>query len=162
MEKKRKIIICLVALVVAFAFGRYSAPTSLIVENDKSKTQENSEVQNDKEKRTKKQKTITKEITRPDGTREKTTIISDNDTTEKDNSTIKDEKSQETEHFKREETRSTKRLTLSAMAGTKVSISEPMTPIYGGMVSHDIIGPIGIGLFGFSNGMAGAAINVSF
>lgn len=146
---KRNIIIAVVALALAYLAGRYTAPMSTktdITQNEKSKT---------KEEESTEKRTIKKEIVHPDGTKE--TVIIDEDIKKKKET---EETKKETKIVK-EETRAGSRTTLSALAGTKVKLGA-LEPVYGGMVTRDIIGPIHVGAFGLSSGVGGIAVGVSF
>lgn len=158
MSLKTKVLIVAGAIVLAFAAGRYSAPGSIKTEakneqSEEKKTKEKEETNTERRK-------ITKEITRPDGTKE-TTVV-DEEIVKKKKSDATSEKTKETNVVKTEETRSGSKLTVSALAGAKIKFSGPLEPVYGGMVSKEILGPVSIGAFGLSNGVGGVAVGVSF
>jgi hypothetical protein len=160
MSNKKKIIIGIILAVVIFALGRYSATYSSKTESTKSTADEKKS--SEKEEESKKKKQTRKEITRPDGTKE--VIIVDEEETKKKKSDTDSSKKSETSTEKKEVVSGSKsRLTLSVLGGTKLSFSgEALTPVYGGMISKDLIGPINMGLFGLSNGLAGVSLGVSF
>jgi hypothetical protein len=45
---------------------------------------------------------------------------------------------------------------------TGMSLSSLGTPIYGGMLSKQLLGPISIGVWGLSNATGGFALGISF
>lgn len=162
MSTKYKVIAGVVAIIVAFGFGRWSAPQSVKTE---TKTAETDTSKTDTEKEVEKHKhtsTTTTDVTKPDGTKEHTTTTTeDTDNVKKDKQVAETDKTKSTETSK-EVTKSASRLTLSALAGAKLSLSSPVTPIYGGMVSKDVFGPISVGAFGLSSGVGGIAVGISF
>lgn len=156
MQTKYKIIIAVAALLTAFASGRWLSPTKVVtevktVEVEKKSTQTN--VDENKHK-----KTETKEVVKPDGTKETTTTIVEDDSN-KTHTSEKNIASSKTDTTK-EVSRSTSRLTLSALGGVKL----PGTPevVYGGMIQRDVLGPVGIGVWGLNNGTVGATVGLSF
>lgn len=152
----------IVLLIASFAFGRYSVPQSTKTE---VKTDKKVEKRVDKKQdvNTRKRKnTTTTEITRPDGTKEKVTKIVEDSHTKKKTDTTKLQNSEKVSSSISETVRSGSRLTVSALVGTKVTFSEPLTPVYGGMISKEILGPISIGAFGFNSGLAGMAVGLTF
>lgn len=51
-------------------------------------------------------------------------------------------------------------INISALAG--VNIREPSIPVYGISVSKELIGPVTVGAFGFSNGLVGMSVGINF
>jgi FtsZ-interacting cell division protein ZipA len=152
MTNKTIVIVAVVALVGAFAVGRWSAPEKVKIQTvEVEKKTTDKQVDSTKDKTT----TIT-ETTKPDGTKTKTTVITDNQTkhsdahsdTEIDKTTTK------------EVDRSTSKVTISALAA--LDVTKPGMPIYGASVSKPILGPLTVGVFGFQNGMAGVSVGLSF
>ena len=162
MTNKSKIIISFVALLVAFAFGRWSAPEKIkevtkTVEVEKKLTQEEKDKQQNTHKKTK-----TVVVKNKDGSETTTTETSeDTDINDKVNKVIADDKSKSTTQEK-EITKSSSKTTLSAMYGLKFNFTQPTLPIYGGSISREVLGPISIGLWGLSNGEGGASVGLSF
>lgn len=153
MSTKTKVIIAAVALLVAFASGRWLAPTKVVTE---IKTVEVERKETDEEKK-KHQTIIITETKNPDGTVTKITKIVNN-TKETKHET--DDSRKETDDTKTVE-RSQSRLHLSALSGVQLNSGVP-TVVYGGHVSKEILGPISIGVFGFTNSTFGASIGLSF
>jgi PDZ domain-containing secreted protein len=152
MTTKQILIIGAIALTVAFAFGRWSAPEKVktITQTVEKKT-DDKVVAVDDHKLT----TIT-ETDKPDGTKVKTTVIADTrDTSVHDKSTDQVEKTQSKEVDK-----STSKITISMLAGTNVTSPSSLT--YGASITKPILGPITVGVFGFQNGTVGASIGLTF
>lgn len=153
MSTKTKAIIAAVALLTAFASGRWLAPTKVVTE---IKTVEVERKETDEEKK-KHQTIIITETKHPDGTVTKVTKIVNN-TKETKHET--DDTRKETDDKKIVE-RSQSSLHLSALGGVQLSNGIP-NMVYGGHISKEIIGPISIGIFGFTNSTFGASIGLSF
>lgn len=58
-------------------------------------------------------------------------------------------------------TNSSPKWNVSGMVGEKLS-NISLTPIYGVSVQHQFVGPISLGMFGFTNGLLGVSIGVNF
>lgn len=162
MSVKYKIIIALVAVLTAFAFGRYSAPEKVKIETRTIEVEKKTTDTNKTVDRNKRLKTVTVIEERPDGTKVTTTTTTvDTDTKSNTDTATKDDIAKNTETTK-ETTRGGNRVTISALAGAKVSFSDPWTPVYGGMVNKELLGPITIGAFGLSDGVGGVALGLTF
>lgn len=148
MENKTKVALLAVLTLTAFAFGRYSAPTKVVEverKSEKSKTET---------ERNKHRETETKEVTRPDGTKEKTTkVVEDTETERKTDTAKNSEKSKET-------VRGSKTLSLSLLAGA--NIPNVSSQVIGGHVSTQLLGPITIGVWGLSDRTAGFSLGLNF
>lgn len=156
MQAKYKLIIGAIALLAAFAIGRYLSPTKVVtetkvVEIEKKSTQTNEDDDKHKE-------TTTKEVIKPDGTKETTTTTVEDDK-KKTSTSEKDIASSKTDTTK-EVSRSISRTTLSALGGVVL----PGTPqvVYGGMIQKDVLGPFNIGVYGLTNKTVGASVGISF
>jgi len=146
MTVKTKLLIVGVALLAAFAAGRYTVPEKVKIVTqtvEVEKKQENSDL---------KEHTKTTIVKKPDGS-SVTTIetVADDKTNETDSSTIDTQTSKE---ITRES-----QVTISALAG--VNISSPAM-VYGASVTKPILGPITIGLWGLSNATIGVSVGLSF
>jgi len=140
MDVKYKITICCVALVAAFAFGRFEAPTKVVtktVEVEKIVEHKNIETHT----------TVTK---KPDGT---VTVIID----KKDKTTASDQRRDESTKIVERDAPAWK---VGVMAGTLVTGN--FKPIYGASIEHRFVGPIYLGVFGLNNGTAGLTVSLSF
>lgn len=143
MDTKYKIIIGVVALLVAFAFGRYSAPK---IPDSHTVTDTTKEVQKNAD--THKTTTITET---PDG--KKVTTITE-DTITKSSSESDTKKDQTITAPK------TSIINISALAG--LDTGRGFTPTYGISANKELIGPITVGAFGLTNGTIGVSVGVNF
>lgn len=149
MTTKYKIIIIVAALLTAFAFGRFSAPTKVVTKIQTVEVEKKQENQDAKEHE------VVTIVKKPDGT-STTTITKNEDTKTQETSTNNTDISEE-----KTVTKSGSRITVSALAGLSVS-SLSSAPVYGLSVSKTILGPIAIGAFGFSNGLGGISLGLNF
>jgi len=151
MTTRTKYLLAALAVLVAFATGRWSAPDHIKIQTvEVDKKTDNKKVEDDTHKTT----TIT-ETQKPDGTETTITVITD-DSIDKitDKSTEDDEKTTTKEIDKSSPT------TLSVLGGIKPFSSS--SPIYGAQVYRPVIGPLGIGVWGLTNVTVGASIGISF
>ena len=156
MTTKVKVIIGAVAIVVAFAVGRYSGPEKIKVETkivtvEKDTKTDTSDTQDHK-------KITIVDTTKPDGTKTKTTTIVDDkeaqDTkTETDQTTTKE--SQTTEI-----TKGSNKVLVSGLIAR--NLSSFASPIYGASISKPILGPLYIGAFGLTDKTIGVSIGLMF
>jgi len=143
MTKRNITILSIVLIAGAFYAGRYMAPTKI----------ETKTVMVEVEKKHEDTKTneVKVEIIKPDGTRTITTNTKTETKTDieknsrVDSNTIVEHKSQGTN--------------INILAG--VDILNPKL-VYGGHITRDIFGPFSIGIFGFTNGLAGASVGFRF
>jgi membrane glycosyltransferase len=163
MSNKSKLILAVIAIAVAFAAGRFTTPERVKIQKEIVEVEKKTKDTSTEAERSKRKETTVREVIHPDGTKETiTTIIEDSDTRKKSDT-------RETQEVARKETetkeveKSKGKLTLSALAGSKVSLSEGVSPlIYGGHISKEVLGPVSLGVFGLSNGIAGVSIGLSF
>lgn len=157
MSRKLKVITAVLIVTVAFAFGRYSAPEKV---KEVTKVEEHKSEEKDKDKvvhRHKKTKTVT--IQNPDGSKTTTTTTDDDFNKDTNSKTVvKDDKKSEID---KEVTYSKSKLTLSALAAENIHAISA-SPIYGGMVSKEVLGPITVGGFGLQNGIVGLSLGLTF
>jgi len=155
-SNKSVVILVCIGLLVAFASGRWSAP-------DKIKTVVQTVTV---EKKTDEKKTDTSdhkryttiETTKPDGTKTKTTTITDDrDIKSIDQST---DNTSTTQTKSKEVDKSSSKFTALFLAG--LNITSPGIPIYGVSVSRNLLGPIVVGVFGMTNKTAGLSIGLTF
>ena len=151
METKNKIILAVIALVIAFGAGRWSVPEKVQIQE---KTVKDTKVDVDLNQN-KHEETKTVEVTKPDGTKIKTTV------TKEDTSTNKsvDKQSDTTIEKEKTVTAQTAKVTISALAGASLS---QFTPVYGASITKPILGPITIGVWGLSNATGGLSIGLTF
>lgn len=130
------------ALLSAYALGRYTAP-EVVKEIIHTIVIEKEIVDKHKE---------TEIIEHPDGSKE-TKIIEDYHKTT--------DKSADSESSK-ESIRSASKVTVAALYGAQASLSATFTPVYGLSISKPILGPFTVGAFGFSSGVVGLSVGLTF
>ena len=151
MDTKYKVLIGVTSAVVIFAAGRYTTPEKVrietkIVEVEKKTT----DTQRDKHK-----ETVVVEKTNPDGSKETTTTVVEDTKTDRKTETDKNKSSDVVQ----EKTQGTDKVTISALGGIDLTTNKA---IFGGSATKPILGPITIGVFGLSNGSAGASVGLTF
>lgn len=153
MTDKSKVIIEVIIIVTAYAIGRFSAPEKIKVE---TKIVEVEKKVTDTDK-TKHKKVTVVETTKPDGTKTKTTVITDDTETKK--------KETDTSHKNtdvvREEIRGSQKVTVSALLGIPLSFGLSQ-PVYGASITKPIFGPITIGGFYFTPNVGGVSLGLTF
>jgi hypothetical protein len=135
-------------IVLAFASGRFLAPTKTVVQ-----TVEVEKKQTDAERE--KHKTTTTTVTeKPDGT--KTTVTA----TTEDSNTKKSTKDDTTTDTTSTKTYGGSKTNISALAGVSLGSGIPVT--YGAEVSKSILGPIRAGVWGLTSGTFGVSLGLEF
>lgn len=165
---KQKILIVLVYTAGCVALGYYLTPEKVkIVKEEVSvedtKIDKKESVDTDVKKNKTTRTTIVEE-TLPDGTKRKTTTVDSKTDTDKSTKkdvdtkteTVKTDTTTETET----RTKSSDHLSLSLIGA--VDITNPNGIIYGGHVQKNLLGPVTIGVFGLSNGVAGCSVGLTF
>lgn len=148
-------------MAATFAAGRWSAPEKIKTETKIVEVEKKVSVSDKDKKEKRHKKTEKKEVTKPDGTKEVITIITDDKTSEQSYKETQVSSNEKTTDEKKEVTKSSSRTHLSALAG--IDVTKPSKGLtYGLHVSREILGPISIGIFGFTNGTAGCSIGLSF
>ena len=152
MTTKQALIVGSVALVVAFAVGRWSAPDKVKIQTvEVEKKTDDKKVAVDDHKVT----TII-ETDGPNGVKTKKTVISDNSNTQ-----VEDKKTDDlTKTTTKEVDKSTSKITISALAA--MNLTKPGLPTYGASVTRPILGPLTVGVFGLQNGTAGVSVGLTF
>ena len=141
---KNNVILIIVCIAIGAAVGYYIKPDRV-----ETKIQTVEVVKEVKDTKTNEVKV---EVIKPDGTRTITTHTNTETKTTKD-STSKTEENRLVENKK-------STLHVSLLSGVD-SISSP-TLIYGGSISKNVLGPISVGGFGFTNGLFGVSIGLNF
>lgn len=150
MTLKYKILISVIALAAAFAFGRYSNQQPEVKTAETKKLDDTKQVV--KEDRTQTTIVTTKS---PDGTIKTTTTVKNNVET-----TTKDVK--ETTDSKQTDTIPPKTNTLNVSALIAIDVKNPLIPVYGVSVTKQVLGPITAGAFGLTSGLVGVSIGLNF
>lgn len=144
MTIKNKIILSIIALVSAFAAGRYTATVGTSVQT-KTVAQETKDTTKSVDV-----KTVTVTTQKPDGeVTWVTTKVKDVDQTTKDT-------------IKTETVTAVKKETLNVSVLAAVQPNHNLSPIYGLSVSKELLGPVTLGIFGLTTGVVGASIGLNF
>lgn len=172
MSQNRKIALGVaLALLVGYSFGRWATPTKVEIQKEivtvEKKVVDTEELKRIELDRNKKLRTIITEITRPDGTKEKTTRHVETTTTNKKTDIDKKTKEETTKEVTQIEKSITENdrasVTISALAGVDV-LNLDMSAlkfVYGGHIQKSIIGPVQLGVFGLTNGTCGLSLGLS-
>lgn len=167
MTRNKKIIAVLVALVTAFAFGRFTAPESVKRESE-THTVENTDKNKDEKTNVEKDKHVEKvviEVVRPDGTKETTTrIVEDTKLVkEKDKTTTETNRKTTNEKTTEEIVYGRNRLIVTALVAVKPNFfGGDGGVVYGAQVQKQFLGPIYVGLWGLLPNTVGASLGLSF
>ena len=144
-----KISIVAGAIILAAVIGRYTAPEKVRVET-KTVTVEKVVTNTETHK-----KTTTTDVVKPDGAHEIVTVATD------DTNVHQTDNVNASTSAVAETTRGYSKTTLAVLGGLKpLSPSEP--PVFGGIVTRPILGPITVGVWGMSTGTFGAAFGLTF
>ncbi len=132
-----------IALVIAFAVGRYTVHKDAVETTTESK-----------QKEVDKNHTVTTIVIKkqPDGTTETTQVI--DSTTKNTVNTLVNTSARE------EVARQNPVINISLLAG--FDYSQPLKPLYGISASKEILGPMTVGVFGLTNHVVGLSIGVNF
>lgn len=156
MSNKTIAILSIVALLTSFAVGRWSAPDKIktVVQTVTIEKKTDDKTQNEQDHK----RYVTVETVAPNGTKIKTTTITD------DKGIISSDKSTDntdlTQTKSKEVDKSSSKITMQFLGG--LQITAPGVPIYGVSVSRPILGPITVGFFGMSNKVGGLSIGLTF
>lgn len=156
MNTKQTIGIAASCLVLGFAFGHYFRPvevkeTDKIVTTDKKQDMTVTDTKQNEHKRT----VIVEE---PNG--KKTTTIEDVIDSDNHKTNVAIDTSKETEDKSKITINSTSKLNISLLAGVSSFLNSP-TLIYGVSFSREVLGPITLGLYGFTNKSGGVSLGIN-
>lgn len=155
MTTRAKIIIVSIAILAAFATGRFTVPEKVRIETKYVKVEKKTE-KTVTDKDTKK-KTVIHEVTHPDGKKEKITeIVEESESTTKKNTK---EKIAEKNESSKEVTRGDSKVTVSVLSAISTSGG---LPDFGLAITKPVLGPITIGIFGFRSALVGASLGLTF
>ncbi len=146
MTPKVKYGLMVFGLLASFAAGRYTTPEKIVIQKEI--------VEVEKKVEDKRKEIVKTEVTHPDGTKEITTKTVVDSTTKTD--------STKTDKELEERTAASSKVSISALVGAPLSLSGPITPVYGGHIHRPLLGPISLGLWGLSNATAGVSIGLTF
>jgi hypothetical protein len=169
---KNYMIVAAVALVLAFAFGRWSAPEKIKIEKEVVTVETKSkETTSDEKKKTdidtNLEKTVT-EITHPDGSKEVVTHYTRNShasrSSEKEASSTEKETLAKTEKESKEVTKSSSKLIVSGLVGGNglSGLDALKAPVYGAHVQKTVLGPIMVGAWGLTDRTVGLSLGLIF
>lgn len=168
MSSRTIIVLACLLLVGGFLAGRYSVPESMQLETRSVEADQKTENEVRLESVTidqdRHREVMVTELVKPDGTRETTTRTVTDSQAKHIASSVQENVRTETASkdstvIKTVQARSS--LELSLLVGAAVSLSSGVGPlIYGLHVSRPLLGPIVMGLWGASNGVAGVSIGL--
>lgn len=162
MQTKYKVLIIVIVGATGVAVGRYTVPVKIKTEIKTVEVIKTVTVQDTSADKKVHKETTTTTTTKPDGSKEsKTTVVEDSDF-KKDTTIVKNEDDAKFSDSKTEITKTGSRLNISALAGAPVSLHGLGNFTYGLHISRDLIGPVSVGLFGMSDGVAGISIGLTF
>lgn len=142
-----------VLAALGYAAGRWSAPEKVKIETKIVTV----EVEKKTENTDKKENIKSVEVVKPDGTKTTTTeIIADTKT--KSETNIKETTKEDTKQTTQKSTSSL--IVEGLVSGNINDLSSGLT--YGGHISNNLIGPIRIGAFGFTNRNFGVSLGLQF
>lgn len=151
LSTKAKFFISVIALLTSAAIGRFSVQKPSVKETETIKT--NTEQQKDKDTHT---KTVVNTVKKPNGEVDTTQTTTTDIVSKTDTQQQSDMKLQETITPPKTNT-----LNISALIGNDFS-KGLISPTYGASVTKQMLGPITIGGFGFTNGLLGLSIGLNF
>jgi len=143
MDKKYIVMAIVFMCAVGYAFGRYFQPPQVVTKEV--------EVIKEVEVVKREVKTIIKEVTRPDGTKETTTTIDENtkETTRKD------------QNRQNETIVTAQKPQWKVDLMVKASLTN-IIPVYGASVQRRILGPMFVGVQGWGDQSAGVSLGMEF
>jgi hypothetical protein len=159
MTDKYKIVLLVVALAAAFACGRYLTPEKVRTETETVEVEKKVYVHDAVTDQMRHKKTTVVEVSKPDGSKEKTTVISDDTETSKTEHDGSSSESTKIGSSTSETTKGSSRVTISALAAFD---SRFTSPNYGASVTRPVLGPITLGLFALTPGIYGASVGLTF
>ncbi len=163
MTLKAKVIVGVIALAVAFAFGRFTTPVKTVI--DQKLVETNQELVKKLAEETKRRhtETVVKEVVRPDGTRETESKTTTDTQTDKKVDTEKTSEIDRVATTHKEVIQASSKVTISALYGVRLSGFSSSPPVvYGGSIQRPLLGPVTLGLFGLSDLTFGASLGVAF
>jgi uncharacterized membrane protein YdfJ with MMPL/SSD domain len=138
-------------LVVTFALGRYSKSTAPEIKTaETTKTQEH-----DNKDTNTKTHTVTVAVKKPDGETQ-TTTTTDTTTIADITKTIQSDETKKTDVIPPKANLTN----ISMLVGDQ--FTNPLVPLYGVSVTHQVWGPLTVGAFGFTNSTVGVSVGLSF
>ncbi len=154
MTNKAKVALIVGSLATAFALGRYTLPAKIVIQT----VEHQAEVTKSDTDRDKHKETTVTETVKPDGSKETITK------TTEDTKTVKKIDKAETsdKNTKSETTYAKSSLSVYGLVGYSDVLSGHYVPVYGGLLSRPIFGPISIGGWFLTTGIIGVTIGLHF
>lgn len=162
LTRNYKILIVTITIVTAFAAGRYSTTSKVIIETKTVEVEKKTDDKTIADTKKKTKKYVRQVVTKPDGTKTDTTTITDNDTDDKKTTDVLVDNTQKTDNTYKETVKGDQKVTVSALIGIDLHTGKPL---YGASVYKPILGPIGAGAWGTTdgvNGSVGGSVGLSF
>jgi len=160
MSPKYKIIISVVALAASYGAGRWGSPAKVVTQVKTVEVEKKQEQVKDDTHKDTHTVTTTKEIDKPDGTKEKETKVTQDVVDSSKYIDTTQTKIDESKVDTKEVTYDTAKVTVSALATT--NILSPQGLDYGLSVSKPILGPLTVGVLGFESGRIGFSVGLTF
>lgn len=162
MENKTIVIISAVMLTTAFAFGRWSAPEKVKIETKVVEVEKKTESSQSDIDRNRRRETTETEVTRPDGTTEKTKKTIEETETHKETNRKDTTSTSTTTEASKEVTVGTAKVTVSALVGIELAPGTRPPVWYGGSISKPILGPVTVGVWYLTAPAAGFSLGLTF
>ena len=146
-------IAILISILVGYAAGRFTAPHKVVTETKEVIVTKEVEViaKNDHKK------TKVTETDKPDGTKTiVTTIVDDSNESDSKQTDTKDSKESKVTVY------SNDRHNLSLAVGSTLKLPGLFSPRFGAIYTIDVLGPISVGAFGFTDRSFGVTLGLSF
>lgn len=162
MENRTIVILSTLMLVTSFAIGRWSAPERVKIETHTVEVEKKTDSSQSASDRDRKRETTKTEVTRPDGTVEKTEKTVETTETHKETDRRDTSESARSNETSKEVTHASAKVTIAALAGVRLSSLTTASPVlYGAQVYRPVLGPIGIGVWGFTDLSFGVSLGIS-
>lgn len=151
----------LIVAAVAFSLGWYTTPTKTITVTKTIEVEKSTKDKDVDKDLNKHKETTVVEVVKPDGTKETTTTVVEDTSSSKKSSESSTSESKASNSTTKEVSREKASITISALAGLKLN-DLTTTPVYGGIVTKPILGPLSIGVWGLTNTTVGCSLGLSF
>jgi hypothetical protein len=150
MDFKYKLGIGILALLTAFAVGRYSVSSPSVSTTENKQVTDNKQTDKDIH-----EKTTTTSTKKPNGEVQTVTVEVKDIVSKADENTNTREQIQQT-------VSPTKHNTLNVSGLFALQPSNSLRPLYGVSITKEILGPVTVGVFGLTNSTLGVSIGLSF
>lgn len=160
MSTKVQVVSVLVAFIVGVAVGRGAVPVKVTDTEKRVVDTAKTEVVKSDLNRDKHRETTVTETVAPDGV--KTTVTKTVEDTKTDKDVVKGstEATRAVEEKSHVAVAAGAKVTVSFLAG--VPVTGPYSPVYGLSITKPVLGPITLGLWGFTSQVAGFSLGLTF